>query len=198
MSNVKTRDIVLTVAIVVGFIVFQVGADWTEGAGAFLAILGLIVALGAVATFIYDKVVTDRLDMQPTEVRQPAISRFLFHDTRSAPLWLAVRLYLGFSWLEAGWEKITASAWMGGGSALKGFWERAVAVPKPPARAAITYGWYRDFLQYMLDNQWYTWFAKLIAIGELLVGIRIIVGGLVTPRRMMPDAYLHRSWQVLG
>jgi thiosulfate dehydrogenase [quinone] large subunit len=31
----------------------------------------------------------------------------------------------------------------------------------------------------MLDNTWYTWFAKLIAIGEFMVGIGLIVGALV-------------------
>jgi thiosulfate dehydrogenase [quinone] large subunit len=68
---------------------------------------------------------------------------------------------------------------MDGGNALQGFWERAVAVPEPPGRAAITYNWYRDFLQYMLDNEWYTWFAKLVAVGEFLIGLGLIVGALV-------------------
>ena len=31
----------------------------------------------------------------------------------------------------------------------------------------------------MLNHEWYTWFAKLIAIGEALVGIGLIVGALV-------------------
>ncbi|HEY8491501.1 MAG TPA: DoxX family membrane protein, partial [Dehalococcoidia bacterium] len=59
---------------------------------------------------------------------------------------------------------------------LKGFWERAVAVPEPPARPLIYYDWYRDFLQFMLDHEWYTWFAKLVAVGEVAVGIALILG----------------------
>jgi thiosulfate dehydrogenase [quinone] large subunit len=31
----------------------------------------------------------------------------------------------------------------------------------------------------MLDNGWYTWFAKLIAWGEVLVGLGLLVGALV-------------------
>ena len=31
----------------------------------------------------------------------------------------------------------------------------------------------------MLNHQWYTWFAKVICLGEMLVGIGLIVGGLV-------------------
>ncbi len=30
----------------------------------------------------------------------------------------------------------------------------------------------------MLDHQWYMWFAKLICLGEILVGIGLIVGGM--------------------
>ena len=79
--------------------------------------------------------------------------------------------------IKAGRAKLDSPAWMDGGSALKGFWERAVTVPatgSPP----ITYGWYRDFLQYMLDHEWYIWFAKLIAIGETTLGVLLIPGGV--------------------
>ena len=31
----------------------------------------------------------------------------------------------------------------------------------------------------MLDNGWYTWFAKLIAFGEVLVGLGLLIGALV-------------------
>ncbi|MCC6793323.1 MAG: DoxX family protein, partial [Thermomicrobiales bacterium] len=43
----------------------------------------------------------------------------------------------------------------------------------------ITYGWFRDFLDYMLRHEWYTWFAKIVAVGEVLVGLGLIVGALV-------------------
>ncbi len=182
MATMKTRDVVLALVIAGGFITFQASVgntDLLKGAGAALAILGLIVALGAVATLIYDKTVREPIDAAATEVPQPAVSRFLFHDTRSAPIWLVVRFFLGFQWLDAGFHKITDNAWMGGGTALKGFFERAVAIPKAPGRPAISYDWYRDFLQFMLDQGAYTWFAKLVAVGEVLIGVGLIVGGLV-------------------
>ncbi len=179
MTQVKTRDAVLAAVIVVGFIIFQIGADVTSGAGALFAVLGLIVVAGAIATLVYDHMGKNRLDDEPTVVEQPALSRFLFHDTRSAPLWLALRLYLGFSWLEAGFHKVTDSAWVGGGSALAGYWTRAVAIDPKTGKGPITYAWFRDFLQFMLDNKWQSWFAPLIAWGEVLVGVGIIVGGLV-------------------
>ncbi len=53
-----------------------------------------------------------------------------------------------------------------------------LAIPEQ-GRPPITYDWFRQFLQYMLDNGWYTWFAKLIAWGEVLVGLGLLVGALV-------------------
>lgn len=184
MSITKSRDTILAVIIAAGFLLFQYSAENTDllsGAGAFLAILGLLVAVGAVATLIYDNTVTRPVELGTTEVPQPALSRFLFHDTRSAALWLVVRFYLGFQWLEAGYHKFTGTGWMDGGSALKGYWTKAVALDPKTGTGPIAadYGWYRHFLQFLLDQNAFTWFAKLIVIGELLVGIGIIVGGLV-------------------
>jgi thiosulfate dehydrogenase [quinone] large subunit len=31
----------------------------------------------------------------------------------------------------------------------------------------------------MLEHEWYTWFAKIVAVGEVLVGLGLIVGALV-------------------
>jgi thiosulfate dehydrogenase [quinone] large subunit len=198
MAGMKTRDVALAAAIVVGFIIFQIGADWREGAGALVALLGLLVVLGAVGTFIYDNTVTNRVDAGgATEVPAPALSRFLFHDTRAAPLWLAVRLYVGAAWLEAGWHKLTGTGWVDGGAALKGFWTTAVAVDPKSGTGPITYDWYRDFLQYMLDHGWYTWMGKLIPIGELLVGIGIVLGGLVGIAAFF-GALLNMSFMLAG
>jgi thiosulfate dehydrogenase [quinone] large subunit len=100
----------------------------------------------------------------------------LFNHKLLSWLWLAVRLYLGIRWLESGFEKITNPAWTQTGMALKGFWERAVLIPEAPARPAIAFNWYRTFLEFMLDSGAYTWFAKLIPVGEMLVGIALILG----------------------
>ena len=43
---------------------------------------------------------------------------------------------------------------------------------------AITFEWYRTFLQTLLDNKAYTWFAPLITFGEMAVGIGLLVGCL--------------------
>lgn len=95
-------------------------------------------------------------------------------------VWLALRFYIGFEWLAAGEHKIRSDAWMDGGTALKGFWTGATTIPEgATASRAGTYDWYHNLLKYMLDNEWYTWFAKLIAVGEFLIGLGLILGALV-------------------
>lgn len=115
----------------------------------------------------------------PGQVEDPSAWRLLLGNTYLALFWLPIRFFVGRDWLSAGEEKLRSDAWMHGGVALRGFWSSAVATPEPPAHAAITYGWFRDFLQYMLDHEWYVWFAKVIAIGEFLVGLGIVFGALV-------------------
>jgi thiosulfate dehydrogenase (quinone) large subunit len=100
----------------------------------------------------------------------------LFNSTTWAILWLVVRVYVGYQWVMAGIEKIESPAWMVTGAALKGFWAKAVLIPDAPARPAITYAWYRVFLQGMLDSGSYVWFAKVVAVGEVLIGIGLILG----------------------
>jgi thiosulfate dehydrogenase [quinone] large subunit len=109
------------------------------------------------------------------DIQDPGFARFLVSDRRAAWLWLPLRLWLGYQWIEASTHKIGNAAWVGGGEALKGYWTNAVAIPET-GRPAIAFDWYRTFLQTLLDAQAYTWFAKLIAYGELLVGIALVLG----------------------
>src|SRR5205823_6308812 len=46
-------------------------------------------------------------------------------------------------------------------------------------KGVITYDWWRNFLQSMIDSNAHVWFAKLIVFGEMLIGLGLIVGGLV-------------------
>lgn len=99
----------------------------------------------------------------------------LFSSTQWAWLWMMVRLWLGVRWFEAGWHKISDEAWTGGGAAVKGYWERAVAIPEQ-GRPPIAYDWYREFLELLLEAELHGLFGYLVAYGELLVGIGLIVG----------------------
>lgn len=111
-------------------------------------------------------------------IEDPPFARKLFGDTRFAILWLVVRVWLGWQWIEAVSHKLGNPAWVETGDALKGFWQNAVAIPET-GRAPISFDWYRGFIQSLLDAQAYTWFAKLVVAGELLVGIALIIGAFV-------------------
>jgi thiosulfate dehydrogenase (quinone) large subunit len=72
-------------------------------------------------------------------------------------------------------EKIREEEWMARGETIRGYWERAVTIPET-GRAPISYDWYRNFLQRLIDADAQTWFGPLVAVGELLVGIALLVG----------------------
>ena len=108
-------------------------------------------------------------------IPDPPLAHLLFSTTRFAWLFAIIRIYLGYQWVTAGYHKLTGGGWIDGGTALKGFWTNAVKIPET-GRAPIAYDWYRSFLQFMLDNGWYTWFAPLVAGGEFLVGVALILG----------------------
>lgn len=113
----------------------------------------------------------------PGQVDDPVWWKLLLGNVYFSLLWLPLRFFVGREWLAAGEHKVRDDVWKSGDS-LAGYWTNAVAIPEG-GRPAITYGWYRDLLQYMLDHKWYTWFADIIAWGEVLVGIGLLVGALV-------------------
>lgn len=99
----------------------------------------------------------------------------LFSSTEYSWIWLFVRIYLGIQWLSSGWHKLFDEAWFGNGAAVLGFWQRIVLVPDE-GRPAIAYDWYRGFIQIMLDLGLHVWFGKLVALGEVAVGIALLLG----------------------
>jgi thiosulfate dehydrogenase [quinone] large subunit len=132
----------------------------------------------------------------PGEIPDPVFWRKLLGSVQFAMFWLPLRFFVGREWLSAGEHKIRDDAWMDGGTALQGYWERAAAIPEQ-GRPSITYGWYREFLQYMLDNEWYTWFGPLIAIGEVLIGVALIVGALVGISAFL-GTFMNFNFQLAG
>jgi thiosulfate dehydrogenase [quinone] large subunit len=157
----------------------------TSFSGSTLFTYLLFIAIIGAGIYQAQKLPAEGVDIAPQQATTPGQTddpvfwKLLLGNVYLATLWMPLRFFIGRQWLTSGEGKIRNDAWMDGGSALQGYWERAVAIPEAPARPLITYGWYRDFIQYMLDNSWYTWFAKFVAIGEVLVGIGLIVGALV-------------------
>jgi thiosulfate dehydrogenase [quinone] large subunit len=115
-----------------------------------------------------------RSSSAPVYIEEPAVSKWLFASSKAAWIWLVVRLWLGYEWLHAGWEKVTSPAWMDGGKALKGFAAGAIASSKDPEHPQVAYGWWVSFLHWVSDNA--AWMGKLIAVGEVVIGIALILG----------------------
>src|SRR3990167_4083121 len=61
--------------------------------------------------------------MSQYTIGQSSLAHLLFSDKRSAWFWLVIRLYLGYEWLMAGWEKVISPAWVGekAGAGITGF-----------------------------------------------------------------------------
>lgn len=109
------------------------------------------------------------------EIPEPKLSRFLFSDTRFAWAWLILRLYVGYEWIMAGWEKFTNPAWIGpqAGSAIQGFLNNALQNASG-AHPAVS-SWYAYFISNVALAHT-VFFSYLITFGELAVGIGLIVG----------------------
>lgn len=103
------------------------------------------------------------------------ISRFIFHDRRLALLWTVVRVYVGWQWFEAGREKVVNPAWVGSGAggAVKGFLTGALnktTGPHPDVSA-----WYAWLISHIGLPQAFV-ISHLVAVGELVVGVALILG----------------------
>lgn len=113
--------------------------------------------------------------MSHNSINESPLARFLFADTRLALVWLAIRLYVGWAWLSAGWGKLNNPAWVGSeaGTSLTGFVTKAAgkAVGDHPEVPL----WYAHFLQTVVLDNVEVWSAA-IAWGEFLVGLGLILG----------------------
>jgi thiosulfate dehydrogenase (quinone) large subunit len=182
MDNRTTRQFVATIVALIGGYLLYLGANPESSFGT--ALLGFwagVLLFAAVAWLLvrYYTPGTDAPSDDEVGIREWKLVRFLRYGRDAAPLYLGLRLFLAWEWIEAGLHKVTDPQWVQGGAALRAYWERAVAVPAPPARPPIVYPAYRAFIQFMLDNQWHTWFANLVAYGEVLIGLGFLFGGLI-------------------
>ena len=132
-----------------------------------------------------------RPESDTVEIEGPAFARFLLSNSRAGLVWLPIRIFVGFEWLEAGWHKLTGTGWVDGGASLLGFWNNAVKIPAT-GNPSITFEWYRGFLQTLIDNHAQGWFAWLITFGEMAVGLGLLFGVLTGIRRLLrgPDEHV--------
>lgn len=111
----------------------------------------------------------------PAVFADPPVAQLLFANPKLALLWLPLRLWLGWQWLDAGSHKVMDPKWMETGEAVRAFWQRAVVMPEG-GRAPVAYDWYRGFLQMLMEGHHEVWFGKLVAVGEAAIGVALILG----------------------
>lgn len=108
-------------------------------------------------------------------VEESPFSHFFLADSRSALLWLVIRVYIGWIWLQAGWGKLHNPAWTGdaSGTALTGFLNGALA--KTGGAHPDVQSWYAFFLENVVLPHAALW-SFVIAWSEFLVGAALIAG----------------------
>ncbi|MBI4085701.1 MAG: DoxX family protein [Candidatus Liptonbacteria bacterium] len=109
------------------------------------------------------------------QIPEPPIARLMFADTRFAVLWLLIRLYVGWEWLQAGWGKLGSAAWVGdnAGAGVQKFLEGALQ--KTAGAHPDVSGWYAGFINAVaLPNT--VFISYLVTYGEIAVGIGLILG----------------------
>ena len=111
------------------------------------------------------------------QIEGPGFARFLFNNRAAGLFWLPIRIFVGVNFLNAGLHKLTDPGWTQGGTSLLGYWEHAVSVPETGA-PPITYDWYRDFIQFLINIDAQSWFAWLVILGEIAIGLGLIFGAL--------------------
>jgi thiosulfate dehydrogenase [quinone] large subunit len=102
-------------------------------------------------------------------------SQMLFSNRKTAWLWLIVRVYVGWQWLSAGYEKMISPDWIGpnAGQALAGFIKGALA--KATGTHPDVQGWYASFLQNVVLAHVHGW-STMVTFGEVFVGLGLIIG----------------------
>lgn len=108
-------------------------------------------------------------------IPEPPIAKALFADVHIAWFWLIVRVYVGWQWLTAGFHKWQSPAWVGenAGAAIKGF--VSAALQKTAGEHPDVQPYYAWFLrELVLPNA--AVFGYMVTLGEMLVGLGLIVG----------------------
>ena len=85
-----------------------------------------------------------------------------------------IRLYLGFTWLMAGFEKVSS-----GKFSAEGMINMAIKNPVKDAGGQPAYDWYTSFLKTIVEPN-VGLFDFLVQYGELLIGLGLILGTLTT------------------
>ncbi len=111
-------------------------------------------------------------------------------------LFLIIRLYVGWQWLEAGYAKFASGEWLGSGSgaALTKFLNAAIL--KTEGAHPDVQLWYAKFLQIAVLSHPAIW-SNVVACGELAVGVALILGAF-TGLAAFFGAFMNLNYMLAG
>lgn len=100
--------------------------------------------------------------------------KWLRENKVAAVVLTIMRLYLGITWMTAGFGKLS-----GGNFDASGYLKNAIANPVTGPEGNVLYGWYVTFLEaFALPNV--ELFNFIVPVGEFLIGLGLILGCLTT------------------
>jgi thiosulfate dehydrogenase (quinone) large subunit len=117
----------------------------------------------------------DPRKIDPAAVRRPELSGLL---------WLVVRVWVGWEFLQAGWEKVQGPervVWIGAhaGTAVRGFLGFSLQIAPGGAMAQPQHpevtGWYASLIRHIFLPHAAA-MSYLVAFGEVLVGLALVFG----------------------
>jgi thiosulfate dehydrogenase [quinone] large subunit len=129
-------------------------------------------------------------------VPEPRLGRFLFADPRLSPLWLVVRVYVGWQWVSAAIEKLQGPGWIGSGAgtALKGFLMSSLS--QSSGAHANVQGWYATLLKEAVLPHVAIW-SYVVTFGELACGVGLILG-IFTGIAAFSGAFMNMNYMMAG
>ena len=120
----------------------------------------------------------------------------IFNNKYFVVVWTILRVWLGYQWIEPAIEKLKDPTWVGSqaGTAITGFLKGAVA--KSTGDHPSVQWWYAGFVENVaLPNA--KVFSYLVAYGELLVGISLILGAF-TIAGLLGGAFMNLNYLLAG
>jgi thiosulfate dehydrogenase (quinone) large subunit len=107
----------------------------------------------------------------PAERTTPGVFTWLRESKVASIAWLAVRVWIGIMWIQAGWAKVFGAEnpyfLHNNGSGVAGF----------AGHGAPAYSWWGSIMHsFVVPNA--SWIAVIVAFGELAIGLGLVVGFL--------------------
>ncbi len=109
-------------------------------------------------------------------MEDPPLAKSLFQSTGASVGWLLVRVWVGWQWFGSGTHQLTDRQSLSLSSqALEAYWRSALGT-SPAGSGVVVDDWLRSVMGMLLARDAEYWIAGVIAVGEVVLGIALILG----------------------